>query len=480
MHSRRALLRACGAAGVGAAAALLSACGASSAATTNTLPTAASSSAASSPSRASAATSSVAASATGSTAPASPSSSQAAQPAAAPGELTFWMMGDNTDQHYQAWTQRIKDFITANPKTPVQLVTGTYAGVNQKLPAVVAAGTPPNVSEQDRYTVAAGAAQGLMQDISGRASAAGLTGADQQPWAWQEVSIQGKLYGLPAETDSRMIFVNVTHLQQAGLPTTAPKTLDEYVQVASQLNKKSGDTYQQLGFIPWYDNWGMYGWGWLFGGDFYDAKNNRATLDDPKILASLEWLLGQAQKIGYQPVQDFVKIHSAQGNLFTEQVLSTYYQASASIKTYMKTQGLEWAAWAPPPPQGMDHTSTWSGGFCVVLPSGAKNPDASFELMRYLTDAKAQLLEAQTGLSMPTIKSVAADPFWKTVDPRVKQFVDMLPFSHSRPAVKQINIMTKELGDARDLVLQGKKTPAEALQEANQRVNLAIQENRAS
>lgn len=81
---------------------------------------------------------------------------------------------------------------------------------------------------------------------------------------------------------------------------------------------------------------------------------------------------------------------------------------------------------------------------------------------------------------MPTIKSVGADPFWKTVDPLVKQFVDMLPYSHSRPAIKQINIMTTELVDARDAVLHGKKTPAQALQEANQRVNLAIQENRAS
>lgn len=73
-------------------------------------------------------------------------------------------------------------------------------------------------------------------------------------------------------------------------------------------------------------------------------------------------------------------------------MLSTYYQASASIKSYTNTQGLEWAAWAPPPPQGGGRTSTWSGGFCVVLPVGAKNPDASFTLMRYLTNA--QLLEA--------------------------------------------------------------------------------------
>ncbi|MGI8914418.1 MAG: extracellular solute-binding protein [Chloroflexota bacterium] len=468
---RRAVLRACAAGGLLLAAPLLAACGSTGPNVAVTGTTAATTSTALSASNAALSSSSAA----------QPTASVAAAPAGAPGALSFWSMDDpTTGQHYKAWVQRIKDFNSANPKTPAEIVNMNYSNVNTKLPAVVAAGTPPNVAEQDRYTVAGGAASSLMQDISARANTAGIKGADQQPWAWQEVAIKGKLFGLPTDTDSRMIFYNVNQLQQTGLTRTTPKTLDDYAQVVQQLTVKQGDTFKQIGFLPWYDNWGLFGFGWLFGGKFYDEQSGKATLDDAKNIAALDWLNNQTKRIGYDPGQAFSKARSAQGNLFQFQAISTYFQASASVHTYLDTPGLDWGVWPPPPPQGMDHTSTWSGGFCVVLPAGAKDPDPSFELMRYLSDATCQLLLAKLGLSLPTIKSVAADPYWNTVDPRVKQFVDILPYSHSRPAIPQINLMNTQLNTVRTDVLSGKKGAAEALQEANQQVNLAIQQNRTS
>jgi len=135
-------------------------------------------------------------------------------------------MGNNTNVSYKAWVYGIQEFEKANPKYKADMVSMTYGDVNTKLPTVVAAGTPPNVAEQDRYTIAGGAARGLMQDISAYAKTAGITGNDQQPWCWREVALQGKLYGLPFTTDSRMVFVNVNHVTRAGIATTAPKTLD--------------------------------------------------------------------------------------------------------------------------------------------------------------------------------------------------------------------------------------------------------------
>jgi multiple sugar transport system substrate-binding protein len=477
---RRAVLRACAAGGLLLAAPLLAACGSTGAngaltATMATMATTATMAPASSVAL-SVSTTTGSASTT-----AQPASSAAAAPAGAPGALSFWSMDDpTTGQHYKAWVQRIKDFNAANPKSPAAIVNMSYSSVNTKLPAVVAAGTPPNVAEQDRYTIAAGAARSLMQDISARANTAGIKGDDQQPWAWQEVAIKGKLYGLPTDTDSRMVFYNVNQLQQVGLAKTTPKTLDDYAQIAQKLTIKQGDSFKQIGFLPWYDNWGLFGFGWLFGGAFYDEQSGKATLDDPKNIAALDWLNNQAKLVGYDPGQAFIKARGAQGNLFQFQAISTYFQASASVHTYLDTSGLDWGVWPPPPPQGMAHTSTWSGGFCVVLPAGAKDPDPSFDLMRYLSDAPCQFLLAKLGLSLPTIKSVASDPYWNTVDPRVKQFVDILPYSHSRPAIPQINLMNTQLNTARADVLSGKKGAAEALQEANQQVNLAIQQNRTS
>jgi multiple sugar transport system substrate-binding protein len=483
--SRRRLLALAGTLVGGAALGVLSACGGtvttsatSNAGTTTAAATSSGSSAAPTTAAATSAASSTASVAAVPASTASSAASTAAPAAAAPGaaaiNLSFWANGGSGDPSYAAWVQRIADFNKANPK--VKAVMEAPASLDAKLATAVASGTPPSTAVQDRYTIAAGSAKGLMQDISAMANQAGIKGADQQPWCWQEVAIKGKLYGLPYSTDARMIYMNVSHLQQAGVDTTAPKTLEDFTLIGQKLTKKQGDTLQRIGFFPWNDNWAPWGWGWLFGGDFYDAANNKATLDDPKVAAGFDWAGTVASQLGYQAVQDFIKAHK--GNLFIAQVLSSYINSTSFLITVNGAgSSLSWTNWAPPPPQGLTKTSTWSGGFCDVLPSGAKNPDQSFALMTYLTDATMQTIQNKSG-RLPTIISVAADPYWNTVDPRVKTFINMLPYSHSRPVTPQVNIINDQLNQALTAVLSGKQTATQALKAANDFVNTAIQQNR--
>lgn len=350
-----------------------------------------------------------------------------------------------------------------------------------KLPAAVAGGSPPNVAGQGRFTIAASAAQGLWQDIAAPANQAGIKAADYEPGFWEDVLIKGKLYGLPYSTDTRMIYMNVAQLRQAGIATTAPKTLEEFTQIGQQLTVKQGASFQRIGFYPWNDNWGPYGWGWLFGGSFFDAANNKATVDDPKIVAAFDWAGSVAKQLGYQAVQDFFKAskgNAYNGNMFIAQQQSSYINANTLIAALDKAgPSLDWTVWAPPPPQGVAHTATWSGGFCTVLPAGARNPDQSFALMGYLSDADFQRLEIKAGL-LPTLKVVAADPYWQTVDPRVKAFVDLLQYTNGQPASPQSNIMNDELNKAFTTVISGQQTAAQALKATNDLINSAIQQNR--
>jgi len=423
------------------------------------------------------ATSSTTAPTTATTTATTSAATTAASSSGAAAALTFWAFG-NTDPSYDAWVQRLADFRKAYPQNPVELTSLSYGDLHQtKLPAAVAAGTPPNVAVYDSILLVAGAARGLFGDISARAQQAGIGQADYQPWSWDMVSIKGKLYGLPYSTDTRMIYVNASHLQQAGIPTTPPKTLEEFAGIAQRLAVKRGDQYDRLGFFPWNDNWSPEGWGFLFGGSYYDAAQNRTTLDDPKVVAAMEWAAGVAAQLGYPAVQAFVGAHK--GDLFINQLLSCFIQSTSYLKPVVAAgPALNWAVWPPPPPQGVDHTSTFSGGFSAVMPAGAKNPDASFALLQYVSDAAFQRIEIKTG-RFPPLKAVATDPYWETVDPRIKQFVGMLPSSHALPVIPQINIFESELDSkAYPAIISGKQTAHDALTQANQAVNAAIQENR--
>jgi multiple sugar transport system substrate-binding protein len=394
------------------------------------------------------------------------------------GQLTFWSFPDN-DPSNAAWEQRLADFQQAHPQATVERVQYGYGDIHSKLPVVVAGGTPPDVSIYDRFLIPTAAFRELVQDVLPKAKTAGIQADLYQPWTWQEVFLDGKLYGLPYTTDSRMVYVNVAHLDQAGLPQTPPKTLEEFMQLADRLNARQGDVYQRVGFIPWRDNWGLYGWGWLFGGDFYDPKANQVTLDSPKLVAALQWVGEQAARLGYTQVEEYARQASTAGDLFLTQAVSTYLQANGWLPRLLRGEPeMNWTLWPPPPPQGVGRTHTWSGGFAVVLPPGVKNADAAFELMRFLSDAEFQRVQMQTGLWLPVLKELQQDRFWNTVDPRVKQFVDVLEFSHSRPPIPQIGLLTSQLNAARDAVAKGEKTARAALQEANQRVNQAIAEKR--
>jgi multiple sugar transport system substrate-binding protein len=400
------------------------------------------------------------------------------------GTLVFWPEGGQTNASYQAWLARIGDFQKAYPEAKVEMVETQDR--DAKLVTAVAAGTPPDVSVYDRYTIFGASQRGIMQDVQRYAKVAGVKGEDQQPWCWDEVFRDGKLWGLPYSTDTRMVYVNAAHLKLAGVPLTAPKTFDEFDGVMRRLNVGRPGGFERIGFIPWANNWRLFGWGWCFGGDWYDAKANRVTMDHPKNIAALDWQIARANELGgYNGVEAFRNAQPKNGltDMFKAGTLSATVNSNSQLIGMFAEKDLDWIVWAPPAGPGVGRTHTWSGGFANVLPTGVKDPEAAFTLANFLADEEFQKVQNKTGSGrLPTIKSVARDPHWNTVDPRVKQFVDLLPNSHIRPPIVQIPILNRELDGpegAETLALKGAKTSQPALAEANQRVNDAIKEGRA-
>ena len=401
------------------------------------------------------------------------------------GTLTYWPEGGQTNASYQAWVARLADFQKAYPEAKVEM-TETQDR-DAKLVTTVAAGTPPDVSVYDRYTIAAAQARGIMVDVMPWAKTAGIKGEDQQSWCWQEVFRDGKLWGLPYSTDTRTCYVNAAHLKKAGVPLTPPKTLDDFDRIMRQLTIGRPGALERVGFFPWGNNWRLFGWGWTHGGDWYDAKANRVTMDHPKNIAALEWEVARAQELGsFDGAEAFRKAQPKNGvvDMFKAGTLSATINSTSQLIGMFAEKDLDWIVWPIPPASGATRSHTWSGGFANVVPAGVKNPDASFMLAKYLSDEDFQKVQNKTGAGrLPTIKSAAADPYWNSVDPRVKVFLEQLPNSHIRPPIVQIAILNRELDDgtvgAETVALKGQKAAKQALAEANDRVNQAIKEGRA-
>ena len=316
-----------------------------------------------------------------------PGGSSGRGPKSISGTLVYWPEGGQTNASYQAWLARIADFQKAYPEAKVEMTDTPDR--DTKLVTVVAAGTPPDVSVYDRYTIASAQARGIMMDIQPYAKTAGIKGEDQQPWCWQEVFRDGKLWGLPYSTDTRTVYVNAAHLKKVGIPLAAPKTLDDFDKLMRQLTVGRPGSFERIGFIPWGNNWRLFGWGWIHGGDWYDAKANRVTMDHVKNIAALEWEVARAQELGgYDAVEAWRKSQPKTSlvDLFKAGMLSATINSTSQLIGMFVEKDLDWIVWPIPPAQGVSRTHTWSGGFANVLPTGVKNPDASFVLAKYLSD----------------------------------------------------------------------------------------------
>lgn len=99
-------------------------------------------------------------------------------------------------------------------------------------------------------------------------------------------------YGLPYETDIRVLYYNKAAFKEAGLdPNTPPKNWDDLWSFSDKLAQKDGNKLKRIGFFPTFGNAGLDQWAWNNGGQWQDA-NLRAFRDlNMGFASALAWIL---------------------------------------------------------------------------------------------------------------------------------------------------------------------------------------------
>lgn len=370
----------------------------------------------------------------------------------------------------------VKAFEEKNPTIKMKLVyTESSEGSDQKLLTAVAGGNPPDVSLFDRFKVGTWAAQGSLTDLSSMAAESGIRKEMYYPFAWEESSYQGKLYAMPMDTDSRLLFYNKDHFKEVGLdPNKPPQTIAELEAASEKLTIKEGKRFKRIGFIPWYSQGWLYTWGWAFGGEFQDAATGKITANDPKVVEALQWMTDFGKKYN---VEDIAGFTSAAGTEEMDPFISG--QVSMKISGNFTVKGIEkfkpdlnYGVAPIPTPTGTDFT-TWSGGGSAIIPKGAKNVAAAWKFLEFLGKEEGQtLLNADSQISV--IDSVN-DKYGYKDDPIMKEFINILPNSHNRPVIPEGQLLWNELASATEKSTRGNGTPKENLDRVTETVNKALE-----
>lgn len=317
-----------------------------------------------------------------------------------------------------------------------------------KLITAVRGGTGPDVYFLDRFIVAERAANGLLQDLTQllEDNGADPSLSDHIGFAAAEATYDGKPYALPFDTDVRALYYNRTLLTEAGVDleqfdaANGPMTWDALKEAAfaANVDNESGDNFAQMGYVPYYNQAWHYTYGFSWGADFFDEEACEVTPNTPEMIAAMQWVYDFCAELDPAKVQAFIQAAMRPGappqeSPWVQNRLATMITGDwqiASNRNYAPDMDYG-ITYIPVPEEGMDSQS-WAGGWSMVIPQGAKEPEAAIKFMLFACGEPGQRIYTEDTAHIPTLLALQEDT--SLFDERHMFFVqELLPGTNNRP-----------------------------------------------
>ena len=157
--------------------------------------------------------------------------------------------------------------------------TGSYAETKTKASAAVRAGKPPEISMMSANLIHEFVAEDQVEAIEnflGETTQAEFLN-DFWPGVHANASVNGKLYAIPLQNSTPLLFINADHFREVGLdPNNPPSNWDELVDVGKKLIKKDGDKTIRYGLMmpqqAHYGTWIMQAFVMANGGQWFNSE----------------------------------------------------------------------------------------------------------------------------------------------------------------------------------------------------------------
>jgi multiple sugar transport system substrate-binding protein len=408
-------------------------------------------------------------------APAAPAATTA--PAAAEPVTIHVITMDQAAMKTTEIDQVARDFEALNPGIKVVMEYVGYDSLHDKITTGMAS-TPPaydaimvDVIWPDEFIQ-----KGYLLDVSDRVTQEMKDGIF--PAAWNGVTRNGKVYGMPWLMDTKYFMYNKDMLAKAGF-NAPPKTWEELVEQAKVLKEKGIAEFpitwswnQKEGVVCDYT-------ALLFGngGAFLD-KDGKPAFNDAKGVAVLDWMkktIGDGLTNPNAVASDEMAVEAdflAGKSAFALNWLFQYSDSLDPTKSKVANQ----IAFAPMPvfKAGADagiQSSTVDGSSAFSVIATSPNADAAWKFLTYLSSNEVQTKYSAEqlpiwkadyeGQSLETL--LAATPSNPVTVPA---FLAQFPYANERPTVPYYNEASAALQQAIQEALTGVKPAQQAMDEA--------------
>jgi multiple sugar transport system substrate-binding protein len=281
------------------------------------------------------------------------------------------------------------------------------------------------------------------------------------------------VYGIPKDWNTLGIVYNKTIFQQAGLPfPDATWTWDDLRTAARKLTSHGPDGRMQYGIsLPDSSSRWL---AFLFanGGSVLDAGQKKTAFNTSAAVDALDFY-SSMQLQDHSSILPGSVDASWTGQVFGEQRAAMVVEGGWLIPYLKESYPQVTYGIAPLPlsPQNkranLLFTNAWSAS------STTKYPEASWDLIRYMTSAAAQESTLRSGLALPSLASVARDQTMQQL-PGIKALFDALPYSTLDYYGPQDTFIHNRLDLAIQNVLLGKMDAQDALANAAMQIDAML------
>ncbi len=281
------------------------------------------------------------------------------------------------------------------------------------------------------------------------------------PTTVEAMTYRGTLYALPFN------YKVITMVYNKKLVTTPPKTSGELVKLAKSLTDAATGRF---GVAYWYTN--FYYHAILmnaFGGGVFDATG-KPILNSAANVASLDLLMRWVDKDKFLPAEPSTALVTS---LFNDGKAAIVFNGPWFLGEI--APGVDYGL-APLPTldeAGGKPMRPWMTVEGVYIAAGAKNKDAAYDFVKYVTDTPATKIMAVEGRQTPANKLVYGDPQVGN-DPILKVFRQQVEVAIPMPNLAEMSMMWTPASSAMAAVAQKSATVKAALDQAQKEVVEAV------
>ena len=379
----------------------------------------------------------------------------------------------------------VADFMKANPDIKVNAIyAGNYNDARIKALAALKSGKPAQLSVMfsiDIYELIEQGAIVAFDDI--------VETAEEKAWLkkfypalMENGMTQGKVWGIPFQRSTIVMYYNKDAFRDAGLdPAKPPATWGELVSMGKKLVKKSdGQTMRWGAMIPstGYPYW-MFGALTKQNGQvLMNADGNKTYFDAPATVEALQFWHDLGNKHGVMP-SGTIEWGTLRKS-FLEGKTAIMWHSTGNLTVVKKRAKFDFGVAMLPASKGRG-TPTGGGNFYIFKKSSPAERKASMKLIRFLTQPQRTAeWSMKTGYIGTRPDAYETDALKKYVAsfPPAAVARDQLKFATAELSTYQTGRVRKLLDDAIQAALVGTKSPQNALGSAQKQADRLLKRYR--